>query len=140
MRSPVRTFLVPALCVVAMPVAWAGGPSGGGFELTRTTIDGGGQMRATGLDFEVSGTIGQPDAGLMSGGGLSLAGGFWIEIPAGDCEDDGDVDLLDYAGFESCLTGPNGNVASECRCYDINGSGSVDLADFALAQLTHTGS
>jgi hypothetical protein len=27
--------------------------------------------------FSVSGTIGQPDAGMMSGGAFSLTGGFW---------------------------------------------------------------
>jgi len=39
-------------------------------------IDGGGGT-STGGVFAVSGTIGQPDAGEMSGGNYSLAGGFW---------------------------------------------------------------
>ena len=42
------------------------------------TIDGGGEMFSTGDDFELSGTIGQPDAGvLMTGGDFELAGGCW---------------------------------------------------------------
>ena len=42
------------------------------------TIDGGGEMFTTGGDFELSGTIGQPDAGeIMTGGDFELAGGFW---------------------------------------------------------------
>jgi hypothetical protein len=40
------------------------------------TIDGGGGT-STGGVFSVSGTIGQPDAGVMSGGTYSLVGGFW---------------------------------------------------------------
>ena len=48
-----------------------------GFEITWYSIDGGGGMRSTGGDFELSGTIGQPDAGRMSGGDFTLTGGFW---------------------------------------------------------------
>src|SRR5881396_96795 len=40
------------------------------------TIDGGGGTSAGGV-YSVSGTIGQPDAGAMSGGNFSLTGGFW---------------------------------------------------------------
>jgi len=40
------------------------------------TIDGGGGT-SSGGDFTLNGTIGQPDAGTMSGGNYSLAGGFW---------------------------------------------------------------
>src|ERR1043166_2743756 len=40
------------------------------------TIDGGGG-RSTGGVYNVTGTIGQPDAGHMSGGSYTLDGGFW---------------------------------------------------------------
>ena len=40
------------------------------------TIDGGGGT-STGGAYSVRGTIGQLDAGAMSGGNYSLAGGFW---------------------------------------------------------------
>src|SRR5690242_302022 len=40
------------------------------------TIDGGGGT-STGGVFSVSGTIGQADAGAMSGGNFSVTGGFW---------------------------------------------------------------
>ncbi len=43
------------------------------------TVDGGGGA-STGGDFTLNGTIGQPDAGTMSGGNYSLAGGFWGAI------------------------------------------------------------
>ena len=38
---------------------------------------GGGGGTSTGGVYSVSGTIGQPDAGVSSGGNYSLAGGFW---------------------------------------------------------------
>jgi hypothetical protein len=40
------------------------------------TIDGGGGT-STGGVYSVTGTIGQPDAGLMSGGNFTIQGGFW---------------------------------------------------------------
>jgi hypothetical protein len=45
------------------------------------TIDSGGGT-STGGVFSVSGTIGQPDAGHMSGGTFTLDGGFWGIIAA----------------------------------------------------------
>jgi hypothetical protein len=45
------------------------------------TIDGGGGT-STGGVYSVSGTIGQPDAGTMSGGSFTLQGGFWGVIAA----------------------------------------------------------
>jgi hypothetical protein len=40
------------------------------------TIDGGGGT-STGGVYSVTGTIGQPDAGRLSGGNYSIEGGFW---------------------------------------------------------------
>ena len=40
------------------------------------TVDGGGGT-STGGVYSVSGTIGQPDAGKMTGGNYTLEGGFW---------------------------------------------------------------
>jgi hypothetical protein len=42
------------------------------------TIDGGGTTDATGERLRLAGTIGQPDAGTVSGESLVLAGGFWM--------------------------------------------------------------
>src|SRR5881628_362507 len=40
------------------------------------TIDGGGGASSGGV-YSVAGTIGQPDAGNLSGGSYTLVGGFW---------------------------------------------------------------
>ncbi|MBI5385932.1 MAG: hypothetical protein HZA90_14735 [Verrucomicrobia bacterium] len=45
------------------------------------TIDGGGGASSNG-QYSVSGTLGQPDAGAMSGGSFTLQGGFWGVVAA----------------------------------------------------------
>ena len=45
------------------------------------TIDGGGGT-STGGVYSVTGTVGQPDAGHLSGGNITLDGGFWGIIAA----------------------------------------------------------
>ena len=50
-----------------------------GYDLSWWTVDSGGLVEAgsPGL-YSLSGSIGQPDAGLvLTGGGYTLAGGFW---------------------------------------------------------------
>lgn len=51
-----------------------------------------------------------------------------------DCNEDGLVDLDDYADFADCLAGPVDTPTSGCECFDLNESGHVDLADFAGLQ------
>ncbi len=46
------------------------------YQIDWSTIDGGGGI-CTGGVYTVTGTIGQPDAGKMSGGNFSVDGGFW---------------------------------------------------------------
>lgn len=63
------------LGLVAVAVLGAGA-SAQNYSIDWFTIDGGGGT-STGGVYAVSGTIGQPDAGAMSGGNYSLVGGFW---------------------------------------------------------------
>ena len=51
--------------------------SGGGYDLSWSTVDGGGATWSEGGGYALGGTVGQPDAGVLSGGGYTLAGGFW---------------------------------------------------------------
>ena len=51
------------------------------YEISWFTVDGGGSTSSGGA-FSVSGTIGQPDAGVMNGGSYSLVGGFWGVVGA----------------------------------------------------------
>jgi len=68
------TLLVVLLSLLAS-VALA--QSGGGYDLSWNTVDGGGATWSEGGGYSLGGTIGQPDAGMLSGGGYTLAGGFW---------------------------------------------------------------
>ena len=46
------------------------------------TFHGGGASAAAGGAFALSGTVGQPGAGALSGGDYALRGGFWGLAPA----------------------------------------------------------
>ncbi len=150
-RNPYRpkigwVGILPAACcfiVVASGQGDRGSPAtrGTGLDLTRHTIDGGGVMFSTGGDLELSGTIGQPDAGVMGGGDFTLTGGFWFALAPMDCNEDGGVNLFDYDAFEVCLSGPNGGLISlECACFDLDRNGTVDLQDFGGFQRAFSGS
>lgn len=84
LTKTVKTTL--ALCAALLLLASAAvvfGQSGGVYDLTWSTIDGGGGTSAGGV-YALSGTAGQPDAGpAMRGGAYTLVGGFWIGgVPA----------------------------------------------------------
>jgi hypothetical protein len=67
------------LGVIGGLLALAAGPvaaQSGGYDLSWSTVDGGGGESAAG-DFRVVGSAGQPDAGSVSGGARRLGGGFW---------------------------------------------------------------
>lgn len=48
-----------------------------GPELGWYSVDGGGVISATGSQYALGGTVGQPDAGTLAGGSYVLNGGFW---------------------------------------------------------------
>ena len=48
-----------------------------GYDLSWWTVDGGGVAASSGPGYSLGGTIGQPDAGVLSGPGYVLSGGFW---------------------------------------------------------------
>ena len=70
----VLILVVVSLLLLAGGVALA--QTGGGYDLTWHTVDGGGGQ-ASGGGYTLTGTAGQPDAGLLTGGDFSLGGGFW---------------------------------------------------------------
>jgi hypothetical protein len=63
-----------ALLLLTLPVL---AQSGGGYDLSWSTVDGGGYTFGSGGSYTLGGTIGQPDAGLLTGGSYALGGGFW---------------------------------------------------------------
>ncbi len=103
------------------------------YDLSWRTIDGGGQMFSTGDTLELSGTTGQPDAAILSGGSLELIGGFWAVTASstaacpcpGEFTGDGQRNGVDIQGFVDCLLGASG----DCACAEIDGTPGVDGAD-----------
>ncbi len=82
-----KRYLISALLILvcllgaAFYSAWA--QTGGSYDLTWNTLNGGGRLAASDGSYSLYGSIGQPDAGpVMSGGGYSLTGGFLSAIPA----------------------------------------------------------
>lgn len=105
------------------------------FSLDWWTVDGGGEMWTTGGDFELSGTIGQPDANatVMLGGDYELIGGFWAGAGGeafchGDLDGDRDVDLADLAQLLGHYGTPSGAAYEDG---DLDADGDVDLSDLA---------
>jgi hypothetical protein len=65
------------LLIAALLSAAISAQSGGGYDLSWSTIDGGGGVSA-GSSYIVMGTVGQPDdAPAMSSADFRLAAGFW---------------------------------------------------------------
>lgn len=72
-RGKLLLVLATGLLLIGVVAARAGN----GFDLSWHTVDGGGQTSSQGGSYYLGGTIGQPDAGLLSGAGYELGGGFW---------------------------------------------------------------
>jgi len=68
--------MATSLAVLAALLVCASFARAQNFAIDWFTIDGGGGT-GTGGVFSMTGTIGQPDAGKMSGGNYALDGGFW---------------------------------------------------------------
>jgi len=105
--------------------------SGGGYDLSWWTIDGGGVTFATGGTFNLGGTVGQPDASnALTGGTYSLTGGFWFtpaciptngDVDGSGCVDDADLLMVLFA-FGATGTNPA----------DVNCDANVDDADLLI--------
>ncbi len=140
------TIAVASWCLVMIAAAFA--QSGGGFDLTWNTIDGGGAT-STGGGFELSGTIGQADAtagSALTGGDYALTGGFWYAVGplctsfvAPDFDVDCDVDQADYDEFESCASGSAIPYDAGCGGKDLDIDGDVDQTDFGFWQRCFSG-
>lgn len=110
---------------VSVTVAFAG-PSGGGFELCWSTIDGGGGT-STGGGFTLRGSIGQVEAGgPLAGGDFELRSGFWPgAIPDGcrpDLNNDGDLNFFDVSAFLQAFN-------NQEPVADFNGDGLFNFFD-----------
>ncbi|HVV00731.1 MAG TPA: hypothetical protein VHH88_05170 [Verrucomicrobiae bacterium] len=81
MKPPGTKCLMATIAMVAIVMASAISGFSQNYSIDWYTIDGGGGT-STGGVYSISGTIGQPDAGHMSGGNYTLDGGFWSIVAA----------------------------------------------------------
>ncbi|HED52698.1 MAG TPA: hypothetical protein ENJ00_00650 [Phycisphaerales bacterium] len=99
------------------------------YEIVSSTIDGGGGAIA-GSTYEITGSIGQSDAGpALSGITYELAGGFvaTLESPAGRlCADQNNDGLITPTDFTAWI----GNYNTNNLVADVNQDGSVTPTDF----------
>ena len=105
----------------------AGAATAQPFEITRSTIDGGGGTISSG-SYTLTGTIGQPDAGAtLASGTLELRGGFWNTSATGElCADQNGDGVVSPADFNSwILNFNNGDIRA-----DTNQDGVISPADF----------
>ncbi len=93
------------------------------------------------LDGEI--TDAQSLTSLPSGNGVaggSAAIQFAVICAFGDADCDGDIDLADFASFQSCYTGPDaGPAAAGCEPMRFDADTDVDTADLADFVDTLTG-
>ena len=76
-----KAILLLALTILLILPAGAQAQSGGDYDLSWATVDGGGYTWSAGGNFKLGGTMGQPDAGARhTGWNYSLQGGFWRQV------------------------------------------------------------
>lgn len=122
---------VAAMCVLMPLVASADS----GYSIPWFTVDGGGGT-STGGVYALSGTIGQHDAGRMTGGAYTIEGGFWggaaanLPCNAADLAPAfGILDLADVVAFVTAFTAQNPLAdLTQDGIYDLN-----DIVAFVTA-------
>ena len=76
-----RLIVLAALLTLLLVLSSALAQADGDYDLSWWTVDGGGQSFNSDGRYSLGSTIGQPDAGILEGGGYTLVGGFWGAAP-----------------------------------------------------------
>jgi hypothetical protein len=76
-----RTAILIVILALVLSHGLAMAQSGGVYDLTWNSVDGGGGGLLTGGSYTLNGTVGQHEAGSLSGGAYTLVGGFWHGVP-----------------------------------------------------------
>lgn len=111
-------------------------PPGGGivlgspmFDMDWFTVDGGGTTFHTGGSFELAGTTGQADSGVLIGGNFTLTGGFWGRVRMDECLGDADGNgVVNFADITSVLA----NWLDFGASGDANNDWFVDFQDITI--------
>ncbi|MFN0149438.1 MAG: FlgD immunoglobulin-like domain containing protein [bacterium] len=133
---PIRFIVFRCLGFVltAALVIGAAGTASAQLGISRFTIDGGGGTQSLGGTFALGGTIGQPDAGRLSGSSFTLSGGFWSgggTVTAVESDTPGDgVDLPTAAplAFRLYPAAPNPISEQTIIAFDLPQASAVRAA------------
>ena len=105
--------ILPSVCFADYSISWY-------------TIDGGGGT-SSGGPYQLTGTIGQPDAGYHDAGPYEVLGGFWVGGPL--CI----VNLEQFSTFAAYwLDGPCNETTNWCGGADLNHLNDVDIVDLTI--------
>jgi hypothetical protein len=114
----------------ALATSAARAQSGGPYDLSWSTIDGGGATPLAAGNFSLGGTTGQPDAGAAHGGLFAVLGGFWeSESFAVGVPDDSPPAAL---AFRFAPAVPNPFNPSTRLDFELPAAGPVRLAVYDL--------
>lgn len=119
-KNRLLLMLASAALTVFASAGWAD------YRVVWHTIDSGGGTSSGGT-YQLTGTIGQADAGNRAGGNYELLGGFWTGGPL--CI----VNLEDFAQFASYwLDGPCNADNNWCGGADLNQRDDVNVNDLTI--------
>jgi len=102
------------------------------------TIDGGGGT-STGGVYAVSGTIGQPDAGTMSGGNYTLDGGFWGIVAAMQMPGEPPLHILRTTTNTIVLSWPNPSTGFQLQQTAVLNGPATSWADVTQTPVVANG-
>jgi hypothetical protein len=128
-----EAFMKLAVCVFGGALA-AGSPCIAQLSIGWSTVDGGGGVSSGGV-FTLSGTIGQPDAGSMSGGAISCLGGYWAGAGAGgpcyaNCDASTQPPVLNVGDF-SCFLQKYAAGDAYANCDQSTQPPTLNVQDFS---------
>lgn len=113
------------LCILTIVLVMVS-MTGADYSISWYTIDGGGGT-SSGGSYQLTGTIGQPDASYHDGGSYELLGGFWVGGPL--CV----VNFEDFAQFASYWLAGRCNEANNwCGGADLNHANGVEVDDLEI--------
>lgn len=127
MRLRPLLFIVAVLAAPPAALAQTGGP----YDLSWSSIPGGGQNFAQGGAYTLGGSTGQAIAGELAGGAYALSGGFWVgAVPANVGVATG-PDPIPRA-FGARTGGPNPFAGSTSIQFELPAGRDVAVAVFGL--------
>jgi hypothetical protein len=125
--------LAAATALASVPLA-ASAQVGGAYDLSWSTIDGGGATFSTGGVYSLGGTIGQPDAGALASGATACTGGFWAGVGSAPCYPNCDnstiAPILNVADF-ACFLNRFAAGDPYANCDQSTTAPTLNVLDFA---------